>query len=196
MDFDSNMTEDCDLFEIINNFRAENNDSQSISSEKPTVKLDGIPEQIRDETNGESNVILCSKLRQVFPNAQITHIEYTATDGEDFIPGVLQALGTFGDPPGMTNSQIDSCLSATVVNEEMKKNNLSCPVCLAHFYIGEKISKTIKCSHLFHENCVRARLSEGPLCPKCRHNLLLSYQLERNDCNLWPCNGPNSCKYC
>ncbi|KAK8896083.1 hypothetical protein M9Y10_013974 [Tritrichomonas musculus] len=58
-------------------------------------------------------------------------------------------------------------LDPRVVTDDEIKSGLECPICISEFKKGDIIAE-LKCSHLFHKDCVAEWVKKHPTCPVCR----------------------------
>ena len=58
-------------------------------------------------------------------------------------------------------------MSHHIIDDEDKENDLKCLICLAEFNVNEKAYK-LRCSHIFHEDCLVPWRNKHNTCPTCR----------------------------
>ena len=58
--------------------------------------------------------------------------------------------------------------------------NLSCSICLQCFEIGQEVSVTTACKHVFHSECLKRWTQRSATCPYCRQDLKKSPTVRKN----------------
>jgi hypothetical protein len=63
---------------------------------------------------------------------------------------------------------------------EANKSEQICSICVQEYTKGERILK-LKCEHLFHETCIQECIKYKPVCPLCRHEVIVCEGINDND---------------
>ena len=61
-------------------------------------------------------------------------------------------------------------LPVTEINNEDNLPKVDCTICLAGFYVKEKVT-SLPCLHIFHNECIKEWLKEHNVCPVCKLQL-------------------------
>lgn len=85
----------------------------------------------------------------------------------------------------MSNNQLDdkNPLSERVINSlpvlkmnpELKSKTAECSICLAKFRLRQRVI-ALKCSHVYHEKCLREWFKNQKICPTCRQEVVKDEQ--------------------
>eukprot|EP01027_Heterolobosea_sp_BB2_P010356 GEZU01015202.1.p1 GENE.GEZU01015202.1~~GEZU01015202.1.p1 ORF type:complete len:110 (+),score=9.25 GEZU01015202.1:425-754(+) len=74
-------------------------------------------------------------------------------------------------------------LEVVWIDKTHRSQELSCAVCMEEFKVGTA-AKKLKCSHLFHAECIVPWLKKDNSCPVCRHELMTDdpdYEIRKRD---------------
>ena len=63
---------------------------------------------------------------------------------------------------------------------EANKSEQICSICVQEYSKGERILK-LECEHLFHETCIQECIKYKPVCPLCRHEVIVCEGINYDD---------------
>lgn len=66
--------------------------------------------------------------------------------------------GSNSGPPPMSEEQLDNLPTITIKDDQVKKTNLQCTVCMDDFQTGDQ-ARQLPCEHFFHEDCIKPWLN-------------------------------------
>lgn len=89
------------------------------------------------------------------------------------LSGLPEIDGSVEGVDGDTCKKMDiKALPTIVYDTGSAQSCIDCPICLAEFVEGEKVTLLPECCHSFHVDCINAWVVSNPSCPSCRHSLL------------------------
>lgn len=90
----------------------------------------------------------------------------------DRVISQLMEQNATGNAPGPASAEALANLPTIKVSKEMLGDNgkASCSICMDEVQLDDEVAR-LPCAHWFHEQCVKAWLSEHDTCPHCRKGI-------------------------
>lgn len=92
----------------------------------------------------------------------------------DFLSTVELFRTTPAEPQAsnkVCQAYLDHLVSINEVKEEDIIEYTECPICIEEFQLGETATRLPKCSHIFHDTCIKAWFLKHNTCPVCRDEI-------------------------
>jgi hypothetical protein len=149
--------------------------------------------RIRREKDEKRQNMLNVETRKIVIDNTITTTKIVEENGEYArFSNTLTSIPSSNNSSSSTSSNTDgdgSSITSTTSTDIITTHHEDCPVCLEKFQSNDQFSwsKTLKCQHIFHSDCLHPWLMKHDDCPCCRTPLF-----DENDFDNIVDSSPNS----